>query len=162
MSQFYQDWEPVIFRKKETKSTDSKEKQVNIARRLGTTVVTTSKCKITKEIILHVDDAGKNKSVTSGPVLYARKVEEQDEVFTLPKVDLSFRLRLQKARTAKQMSQKDLAVVRITFSRMIVEIKCESICDSRLWVRKGDSQSSFDFQDGAYYWNQIEREQEVD
>lgn len=28
-----------------------------------------------------------------------------------PKVDLSFRLRLQKARTAKQMSQKDLAVV---------------------------------------------------
>lgn len=38
-------------------------------------------------------------------------MEEEDEVFTLPKVDLSFRLRLQKARTAKQMSQKDLAVV---------------------------------------------------
>ena len=58
-----------------------------------------------------LDDAGKNKNVTNGPALYARKVEEEDEVFTLPKVDLSFRLRLQKARTAKQMSQKDLAVV---------------------------------------------------
>ena len=47
----------------------------------------------------------------NGPVLYARKVEEEQEVFAVPKVDLSFRLRLQKARTEKQMSQKDLAVV---------------------------------------------------
>ena len=158
MSQFYQDWEPVVFRKSQTKSTDSKEKQVNIARRLGTTVVTTSKCKMTMETILHVDDAGKNKSVTSGPVLYARKVEEQDEVFTLPKVDLSFRLRLQKARTAKQMSQKDLAVVRANLNFVIVEIKCESLCDSRLRVRKSDSQPRFDLQDGTYSWNQAERE----
>ena len=43
--------------------------------------------------------------------MYARKVEEEDEVFTLPKVDLSFRLRLQKARTEKKLSQKELAMV---------------------------------------------------
>lgn len=58
-----------------------------------------------------LDDAGKNKNVANAPVLYARKVEEEEEVFTLPKVNLSFRLRLQKARQEKQISQKDLAVV---------------------------------------------------
>lgn len=58
-----------------------------------------------------VDDAGKNKNVVNAPVLYARKVEEEDEVFTLPKVNLSFRLRLQNARKEKQLTQKDLAVV---------------------------------------------------
>ena len=61
-----------------------------------------------------LDDAGKNKNDSNGPVLYARKVEEENEVFTLPKVDLSFRLRLQKARLDKKMSQKDLAVVRLS------------------------------------------------
>lgn len=66
----------------------------------------------------------------NGPVLYARKVEEEDEVFTLPKVDLSFRLRLQKARTEKQMSQKDLAVVLLIIMFLQLEIKCESFCDS--------------------------------
>ncbi|KAK8792576.1 hypothetical protein WA538_000337 [Blastocystis sp. DL] len=99
MAQNYQDWEPAGWDKRGMKPKESKEKQLNIARRLGTTIVTASKY-----------DAGKNKNAASGPALYARKVEEQDEVFTLPKVDLSFRLRLQKARTAKQMSQKDLAV----------------------------------------------------
>ena len=58
-----------------------------------------------------LDDAGKNKNVVNAPVLYARKVEEEDEVFTLPKVNLSFRLRLQNARKEKQLTQKDLAVV---------------------------------------------------
>ena len=66
----------------------------------------------------------------NGPVLYARKVEEEDEVFTLPKVDLSFRLRLQKARTEKQMSQKDLAVVLLLIMLLQLEIKRESFCDS--------------------------------
>ena len=67
----------------------------------------------------------------NGRVLYARKVEEEDEVFTLPKVDLSFRLRLQKARTEKQMSQKDLAVVCVnSFVFSFLEIECEGICHS--------------------------------
>ena len=64
--------------------------------------------------------------------MYARKVEEKDEVFTLPKVDLSFRLRLQKARTAKQMSQKDLAVVGVCSWDERVEIERKGICDSRI------------------------------
>ena len=64
-----------------------------------------------------LDDAGKNKNVTNGPALYARKVEEEDEVFTLPKVDLSFRLRLQKARRKCRIG-------------VIAETKRKSICDS--------------------------------
>ena len=79
MSQVFQDWEPAGWDKRGSKPTESKEKQVNIARRLGTTVVTSSKY-----------DAGKNKNVTNGPALYARKVEEEDEVFTLPKSTFRF------------------------------------------------------------------------
>ena len=63
-----------------------------------------------------LEDAGKNKNVVNAPVLYARKVEEEDEVFTLPKVNLSFRLRLQNARKEKQLTQKDLAVVGVSVS----------------------------------------------
>ena len=62
----------------------------------------------------------------NGPVLYARKVEEEDEVFTLPKVDLSFRLRLQKARTEKQMSQKDLAVVCLSFLNKVQRLNVKA------------------------------------
>lgn len=116
MSQHFQDWEPVVLRKNEPRATVSKEKQVNIARRLGATVVTTSKCRTETKFPFPLDNAGTNKSIGSTPVLYARKVEEEEENFTLPKVDLSFRLRLQKARAAKQMSQKDLAVVRTGFN----------------------------------------------
>lgn len=42
--------------------------------------------------------------------MYQRKLDEEEDI-VLPKIDLSFRLRLQKARTEKQMSQKDLAQV---------------------------------------------------
>ncbi|KAK8818452.1 multiprotein bridging factor type [Blastocystis sp. ATCC 50177/Nand II] len=99
MSNSYQDWAPAGWDKRHVKPTESKEKQVNIARRLGNTVVTAAKY-----------DAGRNKNNATGTNMYARKVEEEDEVFTLPKVDLSFRLRLQKARTEKKLSQKELAM----------------------------------------------------
>lgn len=132
MSVVYQDWTPAGWDKRGKKSTEPREKQVNIARRLGNTVVTTEKCFSLFIQVYSIDDAGKNKSSLNGPVLYARKVEEEDEVFTLPKVDLSFRLRLQKARTEKQMSQKDLAVVLPNNVCDVLEIECEGFCYSRI------------------------------
>ena len=45
MSVIYQDWTPAGWDKRGKKSTEPREKQVNIARRLGNTVVTTEKCK---------------------------------------------------------------------------------------------------------------------
>ena len=44
MSVVYQDWTPAGWDKRGKKSTEPREKQVNIARRLGNTVVTTEKC----------------------------------------------------------------------------------------------------------------------
>lgn len=78
-------------------------------------------------------------------------------MFTLPKVDLSFRLRLQKARTAKQMSQKDLAVVGVCYGDEWVEIERESICDSRIRVWKGCAKPGSDFKDGKNLRNEIKR-----
>ena len=46
MSNSYQDWTPAGWDKRHVKSTESKEKQVNIARRLGNTVVTAAKCSL--------------------------------------------------------------------------------------------------------------------
>ena len=43
--------------------------------------------------------------------IHLHKVEDEEEVFTVPKVGLSFRLNLQKARQSKNMTQKDLAAV---------------------------------------------------
>ena len=79
-------------------------------------------------------------------------------MFTLPKVDLSFRLRLQKARTAKQMSQKDLAVVGMRYRAEWVEIERKSVCDSRIRVWKGCAKPGSDFKDGKNLRNEIERE----
>lgn len=45
----------------------------------------------------------------SGAAVYARKLDEA-EIPELPKVSHSFKVALQKARVAKKMSQKDLAV----------------------------------------------------
>ena len=44
MSQIYQDWTPAGWDKRGQKSTVPRDKQVNIARRLGNTVITTEKC----------------------------------------------------------------------------------------------------------------------
>lgn len=46
MAQNYQDWEPAGWDKRGMKPKESKEKQLNIARRLGTTIVTASKCRV--------------------------------------------------------------------------------------------------------------------
>lgn len=46
MSVIYQDWTPAGWDKRGKKSTEPREKQVNIARRLGNTVVTTEKCNL--------------------------------------------------------------------------------------------------------------------
>ena len=44
MSVPYQDWTPAGWDKRNQKTGESKEKQVNIARRLGNTVITATKC----------------------------------------------------------------------------------------------------------------------
>lgn len=91
----------------------------------------------------------KNKNIVNAPALYARKVEEEDEVFTLPKVNLSFRHRLQSARQEKQMTQKDLAVVGVYCSyRSFTEVERQSFRHSGLRVWKGDSEPGSDLQDG--------------
>ena len=53
--------------------------------------------------------AGSNKSAHSGAVVSARKLEEADDVGTLAKVDKSLSKAIMQARTAKKLTQKDLA-----------------------------------------------------
>ena len=96
----FQDWTPVVLTKQHFKQVDPMKKKVNIARRLDIPVTTTMKY-----------DAGKNRSDTGVAYTYLHKVEDEEEVFSVPKVGLSFRLRLQKARQAKNLTQKELASV---------------------------------------------------
>ena len=100
MSAEYQDWTPYSWDKTHNKPSSPLERRVNIARRFNRTVVTTLKY-----------DAGKNKSDLTMDHIHLHKVEDEEEVFTVPKVGLSFRLNLQKARQSKNMTQKDLAAV---------------------------------------------------
>lgn len=100
MQTVYQDWTPVSWNKSHNKSTVPVEKRVNIARRLNTPIVTTMKY-----------DAGKNRSDIGAAYTYLHKVEDEEEVFSVPKVGVSFRLRLQKARQSKNLTQKELASV---------------------------------------------------
>ena len=44
MSHIYQDWTPAGWDKRGQKPNQPRDKQVNIARRLGNTVITTEKC----------------------------------------------------------------------------------------------------------------------
>jgi putative transcription factor len=53
--------------------------------------------------------AGGNKSAHSGGVLSARKLEEADDVGTIVKVDKSLSKAIMQARTAKKLTQKELA-----------------------------------------------------
>ena len=96
----FQDWTPVVLTKRHYKQTDPMKKKVNIARRLDSPVTTMMKY-----------DAGKNRSDTGVPYTYLHKVEDEEEVYSVPKVGLSFRLRLQKARQNKNLTQKELAAV---------------------------------------------------
>ncbi|KAK8806452.1 hypothetical protein WA538_003550 [Blastocystis sp. DL] len=98
MSAEYQDWTPYSWDKTHNKPSSPLERRVNIARRFNRPVVTTLKY-----------DAGKNKSDLTMDHIHLHKVEDEEEVFTVPKVGLSFRLNLQKARQSKNMTQKDLA-----------------------------------------------------
>ena len=101
MSAEYQDWTSYSWDKTHNKPSSPLERRVNIARRFNRPVVTTLKY-----------DAGKNKSDLTMDHIHLHKVEDEEEVFTVPKVGLSFRLNLQKARQSKNMTQKDLAAVR--------------------------------------------------
>ena len=53
--------------------------------------------------------AGGNKSAHSTGVMSARKLEEADDVGTIAKVDRSLSKAIMQARTAKKMTQKELA-----------------------------------------------------
>ena len=92
MSAEYQDWTPYSWDKTHNKPSSPLERRVNIARRFNRPV-------------------GKNKSDLTMDHIHLHKVEDEEEVFTVPKVGLSFRLNLQKARQSKNMTQKDLAAV---------------------------------------------------
>lgn len=53
--------------------------------------------------------AGGNASAHSGGIMSARKLEEATDVGTIAKVDMSLRKAIMQARTAKKMTQKELA-----------------------------------------------------
>ncbi|CAA6672721.1 unnamed protein product [Spirodela intermedia] len=82
-----QDWEPVVLNRRKTKASELRDpKAVNQAIR-----------------------AGAGSSATAGPVVNARKLDEQTEPAALDRVPTEMRLAIQKARLAKKMSQADLA-----------------------------------------------------
>ncbi|KAJ0960600.1 hypothetical protein J5N97_001525 [Dioscorea zingiberensis] len=95
-----QDWDPVVLSKRKPRSSELKDpKAVNQALRAGASVETVKK-----------HDAGSNKkSSTTGPVMYARKLDEQTEPAGFEKVAPEVRAAIQKARLAKKMSQVELA-----------------------------------------------------
>ncbi|KAJ0960383.1 hypothetical protein J5N97_001800 [Dioscorea zingiberensis] len=93
-----QDWDPVVLSKRKPRSRELKDpKAVNQALRAGAAVEAVKK-----------HDAG-SKSSTSGPVMYARKLDEQTEPAGFEKVAPEVRAAIQKARLAKKMSQAELA-----------------------------------------------------
>ncbi|KAJ1691208.1 hypothetical protein LUZ63_015363 [Rhynchospora breviuscula] len=96
-----QDWEPVVLRKQNPKSSDLKStKVVNNAMRTGAPIETVKK-----------HDAGTNKKTSSsaGPVVYARKLDETTEPAAFERVGTEVRAAIQKARLEKKMSQAELA-----------------------------------------------------
>lgn len=94
-----QDWEPVVLHKSKPKAQDLKNpKAVNQALRSGAEVVTVKKF-----------DAGSNHKKSSGPVVYARKLDVLTEPAALERVGGEVRHAIQKARLEKKMSQAELA-----------------------------------------------------
>lgn len=95
-----QDWDPIVISKSRPKAQDLRDpKAVNAALRTGVAVQTVKKF-----------DGGSNKKAsTSGPVVYARKLDELTEPAALEKVPGEVRHKIQKARLDKKMSQAELA-----------------------------------------------------
>jgi putative transcription factor len=98
-----QDWEPVVWAKAVPKGKASKSAaEVNAARRSGVGVDTEKK--------LHLVHGGTNKSAHSGAGANAKKLDEtHGETFRHDIVSHDFKMALQQARTAKKMSQAQLA-----------------------------------------------------
>jgi ribosome-binding protein aMBF1 (putative translation factor) len=93
--QVSQDWDSVVIRKRSNKP-KSNEDAFRAATMSGEAVDTVKKF-----------NAGKNTSNAKQPVISARKLET-DEEFTLPKVSHNLALKIQQARLAAGLTQKEL------------------------------------------------------
>lgn len=94
-----QDWDTVVIRKKKPTSAQLKdESAVNAARRTGAAVETVKKF-----------TAGTNKAGTSGTGKNAAKLEAETEVFHHEKVNKELSKQIIAARTAKKLTQAQLA-----------------------------------------------------
>ncbi|VFQ64345.1 unnamed protein product [Cuscuta campestris] len=94
-----QDWEPVVIRKKAPTAAASKDKNaVNLARRVGAEVETVKK-----------STAGTNKAASSSTTLNTRKLDEETENLTLPRVPSELKTAIIQARNAKKLNQAQLS-----------------------------------------------------
>ncbi|KAL6749340.1 DNA binding helix-turn helix protein [Haematococcus lacustris] len=96
-----QDWEPVVIRKKQLTNSDLKdEAAVNAARRAGVAVATEKKF-----------NAGTNNkaAVTTTTGKSAAKLEAETEDFHHERVSSTLKTQIIQARTAKKMTQAQLA-----------------------------------------------------
>lgn len=94
-----QDWSPVNVGRSNTgaRKTPKSAHQVSMLKAAG--VLTTEKRY----------GAGGNKSAHSGGIMSARKLEDADDVGKIAKVDRSLSKAIMQARTAKKITQKELA-----------------------------------------------------
>eukprot|EP01100_Stratorugosa_tubuloviscum_P000545 TRINITY_DN111_c4_g1_i1.p1 TRINITY_DN111_c4_g1~~TRINITY_DN111_c4_g1_i1.p1 ORF type:complete len:142 (-),score=88.13 TRINITY_DN111_c4_g1_i1:256-681(-) len=101
-----QDFKPLVIRKKKAapkttaKPTESKEQQVNRARQQGSEVETVKKY-----------NAGTNKTNSVDTRKIDRIAEDNDAALHIPRVSHNLSLQIQQARTAKGLTQKQLAVL---------------------------------------------------
>lgn len=99
MSNFTQDWEPVVIRKKAPNAAAKKDdKAVNEARRSGAAIETVKKF-----------TAGTNKATAAGPSLNTKKLEEDTENLTHEHVSRELKVSIMKARLDKKLTQAQLA-----------------------------------------------------
>lgn len=92
-----QDWTPVSWNKNNERKTAAEKKlELKQALRNGT-AITTAKFM-----------AGKNSNAPER-LMSSRKIEEEEENFELKTISLDIRIRIQQARLAKKMTQKQLA-----------------------------------------------------
>jgi ribosome-binding protein aMBF1 (putative translation factor) len=90
-----QDWNNVVLKKRSNKP-KSNEDAFRVAKMSGETVDTVKKF-----------NAGKNTSNAKQPVISARKLEADEEI-ALPKVSHNLALKIQQARLAAGLTQKEL------------------------------------------------------
>ncbi|KAK1307320.1 Multiprotein-bridging factor 1c [Acorus calamus] len=95
-----QDWEPVVLNRRKPKPSDLRDhKAVNAAIRSGAAVETVKK-----------HDAGSNKAAAAAKAaVSARRLDEAEEPAALEKVRGEVREAIRRGRTAKKMSQAELA-----------------------------------------------------